>query len=325
MIIDKKLFMSDFSSFKLWIFKKSSLFDYLMLSLLIGVFAFYIICINFLTNVIIMDVILCTMFPVIWTIPFIWILWINEQSNIKRYKQMKDHEIKLILRTRTVELFVILGCFQSFFFFLMLLNNYFYTKNVLDYNLLWERVILLFCMMIIYNFFCLTINSYIQIRFGNYLKFIYFELIPKQKPFTITSKEYSILIRKLKKPYSFNFLYVELFVILMTLLIPVFNFPIAIYILIIGNVPPLNTLPGPNNYRLVLFYTPYSIIFFNGLFIVVGIIFWLKLPNTLRTISEKFYTIPSQYSQLLLRINPDKENYIINLQENNYLNNSPIN
>lgn len=224
-----------------------------MLSLLIGFFAFYFICANFITNVIIIDIILSTLFPVIWTIPFILIPWINEQTNIKRYKQMKDHEIKLILRTRIFELFVILRCFQFFFFFLMFFNNYFYSKNVLNYNFLLERVVLLFCLMLIYYFFCLIINSYIQIRFGNYLKFIYFELIPKKKPFNISNKEYNNLIKKLKKPYSFNFLFVEVIVILMTLLIPIFNFPIAIYILIIGNVPPLNTLPSPNNYRLYSF------------------------------------------------------------------------
>ena len=72
--------------------------------------------------------------------------------------------------------------------------------------------------------------------------------------------------------------------------------------LFLGNYPPVSSIPTED--ILVMQYTPYIILFLNVFFILAGLFLWLKLPNIVQTIPEELYSIPPEYVDILLRLDP---------------------
>ena len=136
----------------------------------------------------------------------------------------------------------------------------------------------------------------------NYLRFTYFDLIPKKKPFHTSIREYRKVVSKLCRPYNFDSKALGIPIALLTLFTLIYCLPVTFYMLFLGNYPPVSSIPTED--ILVMQYTPYIILFLNVFLILAGLFLWLKLPNIVQTIPEELYSIPPEYVDILLRLDP---------------------
>ena len=146
----------------------------------------------------------------------------------------------------------------------------------------------------------------------NYLRFTYFELIPKKRPTNVSITEFRKVVSKLRKPYQFKFGGLGLMLYFLIVFTVINCIPVTFYILVIGNLPPLGSVP--NNTFVKLHLTSYLIILCNAFFLIVGLFIWSKLPYSLQTIPEKLYRIPPQYLDIIQRLHPENQAKITELQ-----------
>ena len=206
--------------------------------------------------------------------------------------------------------------FSSIFFVLALVGNQFHTNPISGYhfNLLAFRMISYFALMIGCDWFFLVLVTYICIHNMNYLKFIYFDLIPSKKPFNVSGIEFNNVTSKLKNAYQFSLLPLGLMGIFLIFICVIYFIPLTFYMLLLGNFPPLSSLPDASGDLLVMRYTPLNILFLNTFIILGGMILWFKLPHAIQTIPEELYSIPSKYLDILLRLDSSNQAIIANLQ-----------
>ncbi len=255
-------------------------------------------------------------FALVWAYSFIPIPWIAEQKNIVQLKKLEKKELKIILRSRIVEQFILVECFQIFFISLAILGNFLHANAIKDYtfDLLSLRVLGFFLLMIGIEWFYIVHANYIAFHNLNYLRFTYFDLIPKKRPLNVSIIKYNEVISKLRRPYQFKAGLLGLMLYSLLFFSVIFCIPVAFYMLYKGNYPP--SFPSSN--LLLMQYVPYEILLLEPLFIIAGIFLWFKLPKAIQTIPEELYSIPPHYLDFLQSLQPHNRMIIAELQNSTY-------
>ena len=197
---------------------------------------------------------------------------------------------------------------------LAIIGDFFHTNAIIGYNFnyLPLRIIGYFLLMGSLDWFFLVFTTYNGFHYMNYLKFTYFDLIPKKKSSHTSIREYRKVVSKLRRPYHFYSKALGIPIALLTLFTLIYCLPVTFYVLFLGNYPPVNSIPAEDIF--VMQYTPYIILFLNIFFILAGLFLWFKLPQTIQTIPEELYSIPPEYVDILLRLEPQNQAIIEEFQ-----------
>lgn len=311
MLINIVQMHNDLSYYISWIKQRTVLVDY------IGFLYFIVITISYiLTSIFLKSSLIITL----WTGSFNAIIlglliipqpWISEQYNIKKMKTLEKEKIRILLRTRLIEQLFIVELYQCLIFILVNINNLLFP--IVDLILL--RSIIFFAIITIFDIFILIIANSLVIRFGNYLKFIYFDMIPKKRPFDVSARDF-VRINRLKQPWIKNIFSINLLLLFSFVFFMIYIFPLTIFCLIYGSVltPPSGVEVDKFTQFVLNFSINYAIywtIILNLLFVLAIGIIWKNLPATLINIKEKYYSIPLEYYDQLLRITDPKFHSII--------------